>query len=123
MASRIGKRAAGEVRILPIAVSGEIRAGESLCATLLAAARSLGLHFQDGDILVVKHKVVSKSEGAVVALDCIRPSEASRIWARRYCLDARVTELALRESRRIVLRKRGVLMTETRHGSVCTRLG
>src|SRR5229473_3004245 len=123
MASRIGKRAAGEVRILPIAVSGEIRAGESLCARLLAAARSLGLRFQDGDILVVKHKVVSKSEGAVVALDGIRPSAASRIWARRYGLDARVTELALRESRRIVRRKRGVLITETRHGFVCANSG
>src|SRR5260370_8363450 len=112
MASRIGKRAAGEVRILPIAVSGEIRAGESLCARLLAAARSLGLRFQDGDILVVKHKVVSKSEGAVVALDGIRPSEASRIWARRYGLDARVSELALRGSRRIVRRNRGRLITQ-----------
>src|SRR5258708_5612931 len=123
MASRIGKRAAGEVRILPIAVSGEIRAGASLSARLLAAARSLGLRFQDGDILVVKHKVVSKSEGAVVALDGIRPSEASRIWARRYDLDARVSELALRESRRIVRRKRGVLITETRHGFVCSNSG
>src|SRR5258708_15846637 len=116
--SHPGKRATGEGRILPVAVSGEIRAGESLCARLLAAARSLGLRFQDGDILVVKHKVVSKSEGAVVALDGIRPSEASRIWARRYGLDARVSELALRESRRIVRRKRGGLITETKHGVV-----
>jgi len=62
-------KCAGEIRILPLAVSGEIRAGESLCARLLTAARSLGLRFQDGDILVVKHKVVSKAEGALVALD------------------------------------------------------
>ena len=108
---------AGEIRILPVAVSGEIRAGESLSARLLAAARSLGLRFQDGDILVVKHKVVSKAEGALVALDEIRPSAASRVWARRYGLDARVCELALRESRRIVRRKRGVLITETSMGS------
>ena len=77
------KRAAGEIRILPISFSGEIRAGESLCARLLAAARSLRLRFQDGDILVVKHKIVSKAEGAVVALDEIRPSAASLAWARR----------------------------------------
>jgi coenzyme F420-0:L-glutamate ligase/coenzyme F420-1:gamma-L-glutamate ligase len=122
-ARHAGKRATGEVRILPIAVSGEIRAGESLCARLLGAARSLGLRFQDGDILVVKHKVVSKAEGAVVALDEIRPSAASRVWARRYGLDARVTELAVRESRRIVRRKRGVLITETTHGFVCANSG
>ena len=116
-------KGAGEIRILPVAVSGEIRAGESLCARLLAAARSLGLRFQDGDILVVKHKVVSKAEGALVALDEIRPSAASRVWARRYGLDARVCELALRESRRIVRRKRGVLITETEHGFVCANSG
>src|SRR6266403_2131447 len=118
-----GKRATGEVRLLPVAVSGEICAGESLCAKLLTAARSLGLRFQDGDILVVKHKVVSKTEGALVALDEVRPSAASRVWARRYGLDARVTELALRESRRVVRRKRGVLITETRHGFVCANSG
>src|SRR5271157_4960084 len=123
MPSSTARRALGEVRVLPIAVSVEIRAGESLCATLLAAARSLGLRFQDGDILVVKHKVVSKAEGALVALDEIRPSAASRIWARRYGLDARVTELAVRESRRIVRRKRGVLITETKHGFVCANSG
>jgi coenzyme F420-0:L-glutamate ligase/coenzyme F420-1:gamma-L-glutamate ligase len=123
VARHAGKRAAGEIRILPVAVSGEIRAGESLCARLLAAARSLGLRFRDGDILVVKHKVVSKAEGALVALDEIRPSAASRAWARRYGLDARVCELALRESRRIVRRKRGVLITETKHGFVCANSG
>ncbi len=123
MGPSIGKRAVSEVRILPVAVSGEIRAGESLCARLLSAMRSLRLRFQDGDILVVKHKIVSKTEGAVVALDEIQPSAASRNWARRYGLDARVSELALRESRRIVRRKRGVLITETKHGFVCANSG
>ncbi len=123
MGSSIGKRAAGEIRILPIVVSGEIRAGESLSARLLEAVRNLGLRFQDGDILVVKHKIVSKAEGALVALDEIKPSNATRTWARRYGLDARVSELALRESQRIVRRKRGVLITETKHGFVCANSG
>jgi coenzyme F420-0:L-glutamate ligase/coenzyme F420-1:gamma-L-glutamate ligase len=94
-----------------------------LSARLLAAARSLGVRFQNGDILVVKHKIVSKAEGAVVALDNVRPSKASRIWARRYGLDARVRELALRESRRIVRSKRNVLITETKHGFICANSG
>jgi coenzyme F420-0:L-glutamate ligase / coenzyme F420-1:gamma-L-glutamate ligase len=123
MPSSTGKRAVGEIRILPIVVSGEILAGESLSTRLLAAARSLKLRFQDGDILVVKHKIVSKAEGALLALDEIRPSRASRTWARRYGLDARVSELALRESGRIVRRKRGVLISETKHGFVCANSG
>jgi coenzyme F420-0:L-glutamate ligase/coenzyme F420-1:gamma-L-glutamate ligase len=127
MASRRARNASarttGEIRILPIAVRGEILPGESLSARLLAAARSNGLRFQDGDILVVKHKVVSKAEGSLVALDEIEPSSASRTWARRYGLDARVSELALRESSRIVRQKHGVLITETKHGFVCANSG
>jgi coenzyme F420-0:L-glutamate ligase / coenzyme F420-1:gamma-L-glutamate ligase len=112
-----------EVRILPLVVAGEIRTGDSLSRKLLAAAASARLRFQDGDILVVKHKIVSKAEGALVALDQIRPSASSRAWASRYGLDARVTELALQESHRIVRRKRGVLITETRHGFICANSG
>src|SRR5260370_20052991 len=123
MGVKIDKKGEGELRILPLAVSGEIRAGESLGARLLAAAKSLGLRFTDGDILVVKHKVVSKAEGALVALDGIRPSAASQAWARRYGMDARIRELAMRESRRIVRRKRNVLITETKHGFICANSG
>lgn len=123
MVSRTGKRRTEEIRILPVTVNGEIRAGESLSARLLTAARRSRLPFQDGDILVVKHKIVSKAEGALVALEGVRPSKASRIWARSYGVDARVSELALRESRRIVRRKHGVLITETKHGFVCANSG
>jgi coenzyme F420-0:L-glutamate ligase/coenzyme F420-1:gamma-L-glutamate ligase len=123
MASRTVKVAVGEIRIIPIAVSGEIRVGDSLVAKLLVATKLLGLQFQNGDILVVKHKVVSKAEGAMVALNEIRPSKTSAAWAKRYGLDARVTELALRKSRRIVRRKRGVTITETDHGFVCANSG
>jgi len=91
--------------------------------TLLEAMRSSGLRFEDGDILVVKHKVVSKAEGAMVFLASVKPSVASRAWAHRHGLDPRVTELAVRESRRIVRRKHGVLITETRHGFVCANSG
>jgi coenzyme F420-0:L-glutamate ligase/coenzyme F420-1:gamma-L-glutamate ligase len=104
-------------------VRGEIRGGESLSDRLLAAMESRGVRFQDGDVLVVKHKVVSKSEGSLVALDEVQPSRASRIWARQHGLDARVSELALRESRRVVRQKRGVLITETKHGFVCANSG
>lgn len=116
-------RRTGDVRILPLRVNGEIRRGDALSEKLLAAADREGVKFQDGDVLVVKHKIVSKAEGAMVALDTIRPSAASRVWGRRFGLDARVTELAMRESRRVVRRKRGVLITQTKHGFVCANSG
>jgi len=112
-----------EIRILPIAVDGEIRRHENLAQRLLRAARNAGVRLKDGDILVVKHKVVSKAEGAIVDLDKVKPSAAASKWANSHSLDARVIDLALNESRRIVRQKLGVLITETRHGFVCANSG
>ena len=93
------------------------------CEKLLEALRQSRLSLKAGDILIVKHKIVSKAEGQLVELDKIKPSASSRTWARRYKVDARVIELALAQSRRVVRRKRGVLITETRHGLICANSG
>ena len=82
-----------------------------------------GLAFEPGDILVVKHKIVSKAEGRFVDLATIKPSADSVAWAKKYNLDARVIELALRESRAVIRRKHGVLITETHHGFICANSG
>jgi coenzyme F420-0:L-glutamate ligase / coenzyme F420-1:gamma-L-glutamate ligase len=116
-------RGAGEVRIIPLRVQGEVRPGDALGAKILEAVRKSGHKLLQGDILVVKHKVVSKAEGAFVDLRKMRPSLASQVWAKRYKLDARVTELALREAKAVIRRRRGVLITETRHGFICANSG
>ena len=112
-----------ELRLIPIPVADEIRPGDSLGEKLLGAMRKRRLRFQSGDILVVKHKVVSKSEGCLVDLSTIEPSAESTAWAKQRGLDARVIELALRESRTVIRRKNGVLITETRHGFLCANSG
>jgi coenzyme F420-0:L-glutamate ligase / coenzyme F420-1:gamma-L-glutamate ligase len=112
-----------ELRVIPLRVDGEVRAGDSLADWVELGLRSAKFKLAAGDVLVVKHKVVSKAEGALVALESIRPSPRTKLWARRYDLDARVTELALREAKRVVRRKRGVLITETKHGFICANSG
>jgi coenzyme F420-0:L-glutamate ligase/coenzyme F420-1:gamma-L-glutamate ligase len=110
---------APELRIIPLRVEGEVKPGDSLPTLLLEALKHQKQRLRPGDILVIKHKIVSKAEGQIVELETVTPSPASRRWARRYHLDARVIELAIAQSRRVVRRKRGVLITETRHGLVC----
>jgi coenzyme F420-0:L-glutamate ligase/coenzyme F420-1:gamma-L-glutamate ligase len=109
--------------IIPIPFRDEILPGDSLSEKLQLALKQSKLRLQRGDILILKHKIVSKAEGQLIDLDTIKPSRASRAWARRYKLDARVTELALQQSVRVVRRKRGVLITETPHGLVCANSG
>jgi coenzyme F420-0:L-glutamate ligase/coenzyme F420-1:gamma-L-glutamate ligase len=112
-----------ELRIIAVAVRDEIKPGDSLSDKLLQALEQNSLAFAPGDILVVKHKIISKSEGRVVDLATIKPCADSIAWAKKYNLDARVVELALRESRAVIRRENGVLITETRHGFICANSG
>jgi coenzyme F420-0:L-glutamate ligase / coenzyme F420-1:gamma-L-glutamate ligase len=111
-----------EIRLIPIPLTDEIRPGDKIAEKLLESLLE-PLRFQAGDILVVKHKIVSKAEGRIVDLKKIRPSVESRAWGKQYRLDPRVIELALRESRAVIRRKNGVLITETHHGFVCANSG
>jgi coenzyme F420-0:L-glutamate ligase/coenzyme F420-1:gamma-L-glutamate ligase len=114
---------ADELRLIPILIAGEVRPGDSLADKLLASLRGHRLRLKSGDILVVKHKIVSKSEGRLVDLATIQPSAESIAWAKQYNLDARVIELALRESRAVIRRQNGVLITETHQGFLCANSG
>jgi coenzyme F420-0:L-glutamate ligase / coenzyme F420-1:gamma-L-glutamate ligase len=108
----------GGIEVLALGHGGEIAAGADLAAMVLAAAPPLVA----GDIVVITHKAVSKSEGRVVDLDTVRPSpEALELSADGG--DPRVAELVLQESRRIVRRRKGLLIAETHHGFVCASAG
>ncbi len=104
-------------------MADEILPGDRLADKLLASLRKTRLRLNRGDILIIKHKVVSKAEGRLVDLATIQPSDESIAWAKQYALDARVIELALRESRVVIRRKNGVLITETHHGFLCANSG
>jgi coenzyme F420-0:L-glutamate ligase / coenzyme F420-1:gamma-L-glutamate ligase len=115
--------ASNELRLIPIPLGAEIEPGDALAEKLLQGLRGSAQAFEPGDILVVKHKIVSKSEGCIVDLATITPSAESARWAKKYNLDARIIELALRQSRTVIRRKNGVLITETLHGFICANSG
>jgi coenzyme F420-0:L-glutamate ligase/coenzyme F420-1:gamma-L-glutamate ligase len=117
------KSRSAELRIIPVPFQSEIAPGDSLGQKIIQAIGAAGIVLKAGDILVVKHKIVSKAEGRLKDLQSIHPSRSSRIWAKRFGVDPRVIELALSESKRVVRRKRGVLITETHHGFVCANSG
>ena len=76
---------------------------------------------EQGDTLVVAQKIVSKAEGRIVKLADVTPSEFARQIAEGR--DARLVEIVLRETRRIVRMDRGVIIAETAHGFVCANAG
>ena len=112
-----------ELRIIGLTGLDEITPGDDLGDLIARAVAASGLRIGEGDIFVVTQKIVSKAEGRVVRLDSIEPSPLARQWAEAHQKDARVLELILRETRRIVRMDRGILITETRHGFVCANAG
>jgi coenzyme F420-0:L-glutamate ligase/coenzyme F420-1:gamma-L-glutamate ligase len=110
------------ISVIPIRDIPDISPGDSLAEVVLAAATGDNIQFSAGDILVLKHKIVSKAEGRIARLDSVKPSRRALASARRNNVDARVIELALREAKR-VLRDKHVLITETQHGFVCANSG
>ena len=112
-----------EIRLIPVHLAHEIRPGDDLLQKLVDALQHLKFVLANNDVVVIKHKIISKAEGQVVPLESVRPRKSAALWARRYGVDARVVELALREAKRVVRQKNGVLITETLHGFVCANSG
>jgi coenzyme F420-0:L-glutamate ligase/coenzyme F420-1:gamma-L-glutamate ligase len=104
------------ISVLPLGGIPEVREGDDLAALIAEVAE-----FEDGDVLVVAQKVVSKAEGRVVRLDDVEASEqAKELAADR---DPRGLEVILGEAVRLVRTRPPLVIAETRHGFVCASAG
>lgn len=110
------------LRLIPLADFPEVEPGADLPGLVRHAAASAGIDLA-GMVLVVCQKIISKAEGRLVSLSEVTPSAEAREIAGEHDRDPRQVEVVLRESRRIVRRGNGVLITETHHGFVCANAG
>lgn len=105
-----------ELRILPLLGWPEVREGDDL-AGLVAGS----IELEDRDVVVLAQKVVSKSEGRVLRLEDIEPSNRAHELAEGE--DPRRIEAILQESRRVVRSRPPLVIAETRHGFICASAG
>jgi coenzyme F420-0:L-glutamate ligase / coenzyme F420-1:gamma-L-glutamate ligase len=105
------------IEVIPVEGLPEISAGDDLAALIAAAAM-----LEDGDVVCVAHKIVSKAEGRVARLDGVEPSERAHELAGQDG-DPRRLELVLREATRILRARPPLVIAETRHGFVCASAG
>lgn len=98
----------------------ELRPGDDLPALVIeAASETLG----SGDVLVLAHKVVSKSEGRLRRLSAIDPGPEANALAAAQEKDPRIVQAVLDETRTVVRAERGVIIAETHHGYICANAG
>jgi len=112
-----------ELRIIALSGMPEIECDAPLSVLLCAALTRMSMTLQAGDILVLAQKIISKAEGRVVRLTGVTPSERAQTIAREADKDPRIVELILRESRRVLRVKQGVIIVEHKLGFVMANAG
>lgn len=108
-----------------IAVEGLplINPGDNLGELIVNAAKKQKTPIKDKDVIVVTHVVVSKSEGNIVNLDKVTPSEKAEEIARQTNKDPALVEVILRETKDIVRIGQNSIITETKSGIICANAG
>jgi coenzyme F420-0:L-glutamate ligase/coenzyme F420-1:gamma-L-glutamate ligase len=100
-----------------------IHPGNNLADTILTALRTMLIALEDGDILVLTSKIISKAEGRFVDLGTVSVSEQAVELASRAGKDPRFVELILRESGAVLRVRPGTIIVEHKLGFVCASAG
>ncbi len=100
-----------------------VKPGDDLTELILTGLFSADLSLEDGDILVIAQKIVSKAEGRMVRLRDVEPSPQAREIGQAIQKDPRAVEVVLRDSNEIIRARGGVLIVEQRLGFICANAG
>ncbi|MGI6402801.1 MAG: coenzyme F420-0:L-glutamate ligase [Oscillospiraceae bacterium] len=107
----------------PLLGIGEIRKGDDVAGQLIDALKRGGHHPQNGDVLVVAHKIISKAEGRQIALRDVVPGTRAQELAAATGKPPALVQLILEESEEVVAAQRGILMCRSRLGWLCANAG
>lgn len=100
-----------------------VKAGDNVAEHIVTAARKENVPFDNGDVIAVGHKIVSKAEGRTVRLKDVKPSKKAEELSKLTLRDARLVELVLQEAKRVVKATKEILIVENRLGFVCINAG
>ena len=116
------------ITLIPVTGIPEIGAGDDLVKIVSDAASAGGIAIEGGDILVFAQKIVSKSEGRIVDLNDVEPSNFARTLSKEVSKDPRLVEVILSETTKIIKMdqrkpEKGRLIVETRGGVISANAG
>ncbi len=100
-----------------------IQQGDDIGTIICEVSEKEGFLFEDGDIVVVTSKIISKAEGRLVDTFRIKPSKKATSIAEKLDMDPRNLEVILRETKRLLIARPDLLLTEDRLGFISTKAG
>ncbi len=101
----------------------DVARGDDIGRLLLRSLKANRVSLKNHDVLVVTQKIISKSEGRILDLSTVKPSNHALELASKTKKDPRFVELILMESRNLVRYSENLIITETRHGFICANSG
>jgi len=101
----------------------EVEISSNLYETILDYSKINNWIWQDGDILVLAQKIVSKSENRLVNLQDIIPGDLAKKYAESTGKDPRLVELILRESKKVIRTRNGLIIVQHNLGFICANAG
>jgi coenzyme F420-0:L-glutamate ligase / coenzyme F420-1:gamma-L-glutamate ligase len=112
-----------DLQLVPVRGVPLIEPGTDLVSLICDISQNQGPALRDEDVLVLAQKIVSKAEGRYVDLAAIEPGERARALAAEVQKDARLVEVILRQSRKVLRHRPGVLIVEHKLGFVLANAG
>jgi len=97
--------------------------GDDVAQIILDSLVTNDLKLQDGDVLVIAQKIVSKAEDRLVNLTEVVPSEKALDYASQTGKDPRLIELILSESQEVLRTRRQLIIVEHKLGFICANAG
>jgi len=95
------------LQVIPVHISKEIETNDNLSELITNS-----VEIQDGDILVIAQKIISKQEGRIVELSTITPSLLAQGISSEYQKNPCIVELIISESRKIIRMEKGIIIVE-----------
>lgn len=119
---------AESLSVIPVRGIPQINPGDDLVKIITRSLSEQGLSIEDGDIIVIAQKIVSKSEGRIVNLNDVEPSPFALTLSREVSKDPRLVEVILSETTKIIKMdqrkpEKGRLIVETRGGVISANAG
>lgn len=111
------------IEIIPVKGLKEVRKGDNIGNLILSACKKSEVAIMKDDVVVVTHKIISKSEGRVVDLSSVIPSKFAIRTSKQLQKEPAQVEVILSQSRRIVRMVKGLIISETPNGFVCANAG
>jgi coenzyme F420-0:L-glutamate ligase/coenzyme F420-1:gamma-L-glutamate ligase len=118
-----GKHVAKCISIIGLEGFPLVKPGDDIACLIIEVAKKQKVLLENGDIVAISQKIVSKAENRLVDLKSLNPSIKAQELAHLSGKDARLIECVLNETKRLVKASKGIIISENNQNIVCLNAG